>query len=232
MNWYDIWQKKASNVKENLNLEDLIAIDGFDTGAGYFPMESWMSFVNAVEGKLNIRKSDYVLEVGCGGGAFLLPSYEKGIKVCGIDYAENLIGICKKVMPQGKFKVDEACSLPFDNEQFDVVLSNSVYQYFPDIDYAERSFKEMIRILKIGGRGAILDINDLQKKIEFESFRRAKLDPETYERLYRNISHMYYSKAWFIKLGNQYNLKYEIYDQDIPEYKNSQFRFNFYFVKV
>lgn len=150
MGWQEIWQKKALDAKDKPELEQLIAIDGFDTGAGCFPLHSWISSVAATEEKLNLKKGKRVLEVGCGGGAFLKPLYDKGINVAGIDYSSNMINICQKVMPDGEFRVAEARSLPFADEQFDAVIANSVYQYFPDADYAKESLKEMIRILKAG----------------------------------------------------------------------------------
>ena len=103
--WKSIWEKKGANAPENIGLPELIAMDGFDSGAGRMSTGSWLSFVKHVMGKLNINKTDKVLEIGCGAGAFLFPIYSANIKVFGIDYSKSLVQICQQAMPGGVFHV-------------------------------------------------------------------------------------------------------------------------------
>lgn len=233
MTWQRIWENKGKSAKVKLGLADLIAIDGYDTATGYFPTKDWLDMIKAVEMKVGLEKDQAICEIGCGAGAFLSSLYQKGyVNISGIDYSENLINICRKVIPCGDFRVAEARKLPFAMGRFDVVLSNGVFFYFPDLEYAEASIKEIIRILKSNGKAAILDINDLAKKEEYEQFKRDKVGFTEYERLYKDLPQLFYSKTWLGKISNKYNLEYELCDQSISGYESSRFRFNFYFSKA
>lgn len=233
MSWKEIWEKKGAISKNVFSLEDLIAIDGYDAGPGHFQVKDWLLMIDMIEEKLNLKKEQLVCEVCCGAGAFLFPLYRKGYKnLSGIDYSANLINICRKVMPNGDFRVAEAQQIPFATSQFDIVISNSVFHYFPNLNYAEISIKEIVRILKPIGKGAILDINDLDKKDLYESIKIGKLGLEEYQRLHKDHPQMFYEKSWFIDMAKRDNLRYEITDQAIVGYENSKFRFNFYFQRI
>ena len=141
------------------------------------------------------------------------------------------VEICRKVMPEGDFRICEANRLPFDAGVFDAVICNSVFQYFPDLSYAEEVLHEMLRVLSWDCKGAVLDINYAREKEQFEAARRRKLGDHEYERLYGNHPHLFYERSWFVALAKKYNLEHAISDQSIPGYINSDFRFNFYFYK-
>ncbi len=229
--WKTIWEKKGKVASDDMDLTTLIAIDGFDTGAGEFPVDSWLSFVEETKEKLRLKKEQKILEVGCGAGAFLLPIYNSGMAVYGIDYSNSHIQLCTKIMKLGIFKVSEANNIPFEDEFFDAVVSNSVFQYFDDLEYAEKVVTEIARVLKKKGCAAILDLNDVAKKEKYESIRRNKLGDTEYDRLYGNLSHQFYKKEWFDNVANNFGLKCRIQEQNIKGYDNSKFRYNVFLEK-
>jgi ubiquinone/menaquinone biosynthesis C-methylase UbiE len=98
-------------------------------------------------------------------------------------------------VPTGTFEVSEAKTIPFESEMFDAVVSNSVFQYFSDLGYAESVVREIARVLKKSGRAALLDINDANKKEKYESIRRKRLGDKEYDRLYGSLKQLYYSKT-------------------------------------
>ena len=148
VSWKNIWEKKGNVTAENVTLEDLIAINGFETGAGAFPVESWLQFVEEIKIELGLLDDQKLLEVGCGSGAFLFPFFNSGIIVHGIDNSGSLVNLCSRIMKGGVFKETEANTLPFNENTFDAVVSNSVFQYFPSLDYSEDVIREISRILK------------------------------------------------------------------------------------
>lgn len=231
MDWKSIWKNKGKTSSEELSLERLIAIDGFNIGAGAFPIESWITYVEAIRSKLALQKGNTILEVGCGSGAFLFPLYEAGIKVYGIDYAPALVEIASEMMPSGIFNTSEAAQIPFEDEAFDGVVSNSVFQYFESLAYAESVMAEIFRVLKPGGRMALLDVNDASKKEASEAIRRKKLGEAEFNRMYGNLTHLFFPKAWFEKIAQQQHFTCRIEDQHISGYGNSAFRYNVFLEK-
>jgi ubiquinone/menaquinone biosynthesis C-methylase UbiE len=230
--WKEVWEKKGDSVKENFELHDLLAIDGYDTATSNVNTEDWMNYVNAIKTRLKISTSQNVCEIGCGAGAFIFPLYNQGLRIWGVDYAKNLIRICKKVMPCGSFAAAEAKAIPFPSSQFDAVMSCGVFIYFPNLEYSESAIHEMARLLKPDGRAAILELNDAAKKDKYESIKRQKLGDAEYERLYKNHCHQFYDKAWFEQVANRYHLRCEIEEQTLSGYANAEFRFNVFFQKM
>jgi ubiquinone/menaquinone biosynthesis C-methylase UbiE len=229
--WQEIWEKKGETAQQTFELQDLLAIDGYDTAVSNVSTENWLRYVGRIKKRVRISKNHNVCEVGCGAGAFIFPLYKEGINIWGIDYSDSLIRICKRIMPSGIFEVAEARAIPFSSAMFDVVISSGVFNYFEDLGYAERTIEEIKRILKPNAYAAILDINDADKKDKYESIRREKLGNEKYDRLYKNHIHLFYDKTWFEKVADRYNLLCEIEDQDMAGYENSRFRFNAFFTK-
>lgn len=229
--WRKVWERKAKSISASVTLANLLAADGFDTGTGIFPVNSWLEFVSRIMRRFNLKSGDRVLEVGCGAGAFLFPLYTRGIDVYGVDYSDNQIALCRRVMKGGIFKVGEANKLPFNDGSFDVVISNSVFQYFPDLKYAEEVVTEMDRVTKSRGCIGIFDVNDIEKKEGFIKTRKEKLGEKEYERLYGDLEHMFYSRAWFRRIAMRYGFECEIEDQSIEGYLNSFFRYNVFFKK-
>ena len=142
--WQKIWNRRYPSEDRDLTLEDLIALDGFDVGAGAITVENWREYVKIMVEKLKITDGLSVFEVGCGSGAFLHAIQENcHIIPGGIDYSNSLISAAKRVMPEGSFEASEAIELNV-NEKYDVLISNSVFQYF-DHNYATVVLKKCLK---------------------------------------------------------------------------------------
>lgn len=95
------------------------------------------------------------LEVGSGTGFFLLNLAQAGIvgePVC-TDISPGMVATCiengRRLGMEVDGRVADAESLPFADESFDLVIGHAVVHHLPDV---AQSFKEMLRVLRPGGR--------------------------------------------------------------------------------
>jgi ubiquinone/menaquinone biosynthesis C-methylase UbiE len=108
----------------------------------------------------DLKPGDRVLDVGAGPG-FLAAEIAEAVgnsgSVCGVDISEPLLKIARS-QTKGKNKIKylhgDATQLPFQEEEFDVVVSTQVLEYVPDV---EAALAEFHRIIKNGGRVVLLD---------------------------------------------------------------------------
>jgi ubiquinone/menaquinone biosynthesis C-methylase UbiE len=105
-----------------------------------------------------------VLDIGCGTGRLLLrllPRVELGI---GVDLAPEMIKRAGEIArEQGlqdrlQFLVGDAYALPFEDEQFDLVVSTCVLFLLPD---PSKGMLEAMRVLKKGG--VLLTLNPSER---------------------------------------------------------------------
>ena len=219
--WEAIWNNRQS--ENGYDLVDLIKTNGFDGAGTSFNTEAWVKYVTSFKKTIPINPSDSIFEFGCGCGAFLLPFYEMGHAVGGIDYSETLIKIAKTVMDKGDLEVNNAKDTSADTI-YDLVLSHSVFQYFESLDFAKTVCCNMLK--KSAGKVAILDVpNSLLQK---ESERDRSIAKAGYQanNVRCGLNHLYYEKQWFEQFAKEGNVDIKITDQAVDGYINSKYRFN------
>jgi trans-aconitate methyltransferase len=220
MSWKDVWGARRRDAASS-SLQALIDLDGFDTGAGRIAEPAWRDYVGRIARLLGMRAGESVLEVGCGAGAFLLPLREAGLRVAGIDYSPALIEAAQRAMPDGDFALGEALSI---SGQYDYVVANSVFHYFPDAGYADRVLAAMLAAARRGV--AVLEVPDLATKDQAEAARRGALGEEEYRRKYAGLEHRYYARQDLIEAARCAGFEAEIHAQAIDGYAQNPFRFN------
>lgn len=221
-NWRDIWNRRDSSNIERLDLDSLIKLDGFDSGAGRIDSDDWRIYVQRIASMLKLKDGESVYEVGCGCGPFLYALCEQhSIVIGGNDYSVGLIDTVRTAFPCFDFQCIEASKI--DSElNYDYVISNSVFQYF-SLDYAFDVLNKMI--IKAKKACVVLDVPDARSKEESEALRRDILTPGEYEKKYVGLSHTYYERKWFENIAAESGLTCEIFDGCVPNYRQNQFRF-------
>lgn len=121
------------------------------------------------------------------------------------------------------FRCCEAIKLNV-SKKFNVVISNSVFQYFESYYYAEIVVIKMLNMTK--KKIAVLDINDIDKRNDAEKLRRGALSEEEYENKYSGLNHLFYDKTFFIDIARRFDYTIDIFSQNIKHYGNNPFRFN------
>ncbi len=103
----------------------------------------------------NIGEGSYVLDVGCGVGqtpCFLVKKY--GCRVVGVDINERMIERSREragkegVADSAEFRVADAQDLPFEDDTFDAVITESVTAFPED---KQKAVREYTRVTKPGG---------------------------------------------------------------------------------
>lgn len=190
---------------------DLKQVSGYTHGLAQLTRNGLEDIIGTARSSLSLKASDRLLDVGCGAG--LLTQYlvsEVG-SVVGLDASWGMLAHGRN----NRFDLVEASAdhLPFSSGAVNKIFCHSIFQYFPNYQYAFRVIQEMQRVLVPEGRALIMDIPDIAKK---DAYLRVKA-PDTH-----NLERIYYSKEWFTNFGS--NIR--VFEQPISDYGNSQYRFN------
>lgn len=147
--------------KNQQALYDQKLLDDITAGAGYFGFNKPKSIRDLAYQKwisrLDIKKSDRVLDVGCNAGANLEKirrSY--GCECFGIDLSAQTIAAGKKAYPELNLRVGDAEKLPFADASFDAVYSFETFEHVPT---PEKMLSELTRVIKPNGRILIYSIS-------------------------------------------------------------------------
>jgi ubiquinone/menaquinone biosynthesis C-methylase UbiE len=99
-----------------------------------------------------------VLDVGCGTGFLAIIFASLGHAVTGVDFAPQMVVRARrKAIREGldiDFQVGDAVTLDSDDQTFDVVVGRHVLWNLPE---PERGVREWLRVLKPGGRLALVE---------------------------------------------------------------------------
>lgn len=79
----------------------------------------------------------FVLDVGCASGLKSKYLVKKGFRVLGIDFAENLIAIARKEVPEAEFRVLDIRDIEALERQFDGIFIQAVLLRFPKDEVAD-----------------------------------------------------------------------------------------------
>ncbi|WP_446897045.1 class I SAM-dependent methyltransferase [Clostridium sp. LBM24168] len=104
---------------------------------------------------LQLKNTDHVLDIGCGGGANisrLLESCPDGF-VAGIDYSEESVKCSRKknmdhIGKNCEIRTGNVSHIPYRDESFDIATAFETVYFWPDL---YENFKEVRRILKPEG---------------------------------------------------------------------------------
>lgn len=235
-NWKNIWEKRAldknnlvNKTKEEIFFE-LKKTDGFDISDNGLTVDDLLQQYKTVLEKYKIffkdKEIESVFEVGCGCGANLYLFEQDGIKTGGIDYSKTLTDIAETVLKSKDITCNEAKELTI-TPKYNIVLSNSVFSYFYDLNYAYSVLEKMF--YKANNAVFIQEIYDYDKEKEFIDYRTKNV--EDYENKYKNLPKLFYPKKFFIDFAEKNNMYIEIVNSNMTSYWNYPFIFDCYMYK-
>lgn len=109
----------------------------------------------AIMDALQLKPNDYLLEVGCGGGAFLHDALATGCKAAAIDHSPEMVRLARQMneesIRQNRLVIleAEADRLPYNDEMFTCAVMTSVFGL---LSKPAETVSEIWRTLRRGGR--------------------------------------------------------------------------------
>ena len=194
----------------------------------------WESYViDVLDGV--VKERNKIFEAGCGPLAFLsiVKKNFKDVEIFGIDESVEAIRKTKTELVDNEEKDNFSVgSIPqdlnkFPDDNFNVTLSNSVFQYLETYKIAYKSVIALLIITKCNGSVIIADVCDIEMKDTTEE--RLKKLWEGYGTSDRP-SFLYFSKNWFNQFKNK-NTRVKIRNVNVEGYERRKERFVVYIEK-
>jgi SAM-dependent methyltransferase len=116
----------------------------------------------AILSALQLQPEDVLLELGCGGGAFLEQALRSGCRAAAIDHSPDMVALAREVnaeaIAEGRLEIieGEAERLPFADDDFTCAAMMQVF-FFVD---APRVLAECRRVLRPEGRIAVFTVSE------------------------------------------------------------------------
>ena len=95
--------------------------------------------------RLGPWKGKQLLDVGCGGGQWLMAAAQFGASPVGIDISQVAIDACRQVLPHAELHCGPAEILPFKDKRFDIISCFGSLEHFLD---PKSALREMVRVAK------------------------------------------------------------------------------------
>jgi demethylmenaquinone methyltransferase/2-methoxy-6-polyprenyl-1,4-benzoquinol methylase len=102
-----------------------------------------------------VRPGDAVLDACCGTGDLAIAAARAGGRVTALDFSERMLERAQRKAPELLWVSGDVLALPFDDGSFDAATVGFGVRNVDDLDLALR---ELRRVLRSGGRLAILEI--------------------------------------------------------------------------
>jgi demethylmenaquinone methyltransferase/2-methoxy-6-polyprenyl-1,4-benzoquinol methylase len=102
-----------------------------------------------------VRSGDKVLDSCCGTGDLAVAALRAGATVTGLDFSERMLERARRKSSEIEWVQGDAQHLPFEDASFDAATVGFGVRNLDDL---ERGLAELRRVLRPGGRMAILEI--------------------------------------------------------------------------
>ena len=124
------------------------------------------------------HKYGTVAEIGCASGYYseiLEYLLNTQIDYVGIDYSKHLIQMAKNYYPEDKFCVADGAFLPFEENQFQMIISSGILLHVPNF---EEHIRETVRVCE---NVLIAHRTPVCRKRETQHFKKMAYEEETIE---------------------------------------------------
>ena len=159
MNWKRFFSKPPERAQLTPELRARIqaSFDAASRDEDHFPstIDPRIYHVQLIRRHLGDLNGKRLLDVGCGKGRFarLFHEQEPGAEIWGLDISEEML----RFVPEGiHTRAGSMTQLPFEDASFDAAYATESLEHAVEI---ETAVAEICRVVKPGGRIAIIDKN-------------------------------------------------------------------------
>src|SRR5215210_2228964 len=100
------------------------------------------------------------LDVATGTGDLAIELASRGAEVVGSDFSEGMLDVARGKAPGLRWEHGNALALPYEDDTFDAATVGFGARNFSDL---ERGLREMVRVVRPGGRVVVLEITSPQR---------------------------------------------------------------------
>jgi SAM-dependent methyltransferase len=182
---------------------------------------------NNIRQNLRLESSNSLVDLGCGGG-WIRSGLKSHVKsAVGLDISLEMLKNAQMTsQDENHFLCGDICSLPIKTESFDRALCYFVFVNFGDPDAIVRAIREIMRVLKKGGRALIGQIPDRDYSAKYDA---AKADYLDYCRKNFQVGKSIrdiclvpvhpFDRKFFTDLLNREGIAYQMYNSFNPFYR-------------
>ena len=140
----------------------------YDKIATHFSHTRYKPWPLVAEFLNSLPKGAFVADVGCGNGKYL--DVNPNIYTFGTDRSGNLLEICRDRIKGSQLFIADSLYLPLRSSSFDAAISIAVVHHFSNDLLRLRALKEIVRILKVGGKFLIYvwALEQEEKKFQYQ----------------------------------------------------------------
>ncbi len=202
-NWRLLFEDLYS--KEGSYSDPTFDISGWNSSysKSSLPEHDMQEWVTATVKRIEALSPNAVLEIGCGAGLLAYRLAQNCSRYWATDISQavcsRLAGELPRIAPRADIRLmnqaaDDFSSIP--DAAFDVVVLNSVIQYFPSLDYLSRVLRGAAKVLRPGGRIFVGDVRSYRHADMFYAeiaLRRTEKEI-AHLKLARSVSHLRWSE--------------------------------------
>jgi SAM-dependent methyltransferase len=133
---------------ERRSWSDAMRASGYVQLFASAPDQAIQSLLDAADASRDLK----ALDLCCGQGNVSQALLGRGCRVVGVDFSPAMLAFARQRAPTATFVEADAQDLPFDDAEFDLVVSNLGVCHIPD---QPRALAEVRRVLHSGGRIAM-----------------------------------------------------------------------------
>ena len=154
---FNEWAQKADNayIEKQWILSKWEILDGIDWPASKIDL-----LFQTIRRGLKLNQSDSLVDIGCGGGWIFTGLKPHARKVTGLDFSLEMLKHAQIAGKGSDLICGDALHLPVKDGSFDCAICYFVFVNFSNSEDVTQAIREMMRVLKKGGRALIGHVPD------------------------------------------------------------------------